>query len=90
MEGETIVISDDKLLNNDINAIWKKAGQCVNDAGGTMKRTKEIIEKALFEIKFLLMAKHKKKEHQFNEDPMTCLMKECDDKARKALEGTND
>ena len=26
LEGELIVINDDRLLNNDINAKWEKAG----------------------------------------------------------------
>ena len=89
MEGEKIVINDNELLNNDINEHWKKAGQCVNDVGGTITRTEEIIETASFEIKFRLISKHKKKECQFNIDPMTCLTKECDDKARKVLEEKN-
>ena len=51
---------------------------------------KEIVETVSFEIKFQLITKCKNKEHQFNTDPMTHVMKECDDEARKVLEGTND
>ena len=52
-------------------------------------RTKEIIETSSFGIKFQSMTKYKKKECQFNKDPTTCFMKECDDEARKVLEGMN-
>ena len=59
LEGETIVINYDKLLNNGVNENWKKAGQCTSDAGGTITRTKEIIESSSFEIKLQLMTKHR-------------------------------
>ena len=57
LEGETIAINDNKMLNNEVNEKWKKAGQHANDAGGVMASTKEIIETLSFEIKFRLITK---------------------------------
>ena len=85
-----MLINDNKLFNNDINENWKEVGQGANDAGGTRTKTEKIIERSSFEIRFRLMTKHKKKKRQSNTDPMTFLIKECDHKARKVLEGTND
>ena len=69
---------------------WEKAGQCANDAGGTATKIKELIETVSFGIKFRLITKCKNKQHQLNMDTMKHLMKECDDKARKALEAISD
>ena len=89
LEEELIVINNKKLLHNEINEKWEKSGQHVNNAGGTVTKIKELIEMASFEIKFRLITNHKNKEHQFNRDPIQCLMKECDNQDLKAIEKIN-
>ena len=40
LEGEIIIINDDKLLHDEINEKWEKAGHYVNDAAGMVTNTK--------------------------------------------------
>ena len=83
------VINHNKLLHDDANEKWGKAGQHANDAVGTATKIKELIETVSFEIEFRLITKCENKEHQFNMDPMKCLMKDFDDKSWKVLETKN-
>ena len=68
---------------------WEKSGQCANETGGTVTKIKELIETVQFEIIFRLIMKYKNKYHQFNSDPMQCLMKYCDNEARQLIEKIN-
>ena len=86
LEGELIIVNYDKLLHDEINEQWEKSGKCANDAGGTVTKTKDLIKKVSFELKFKLIAKCKNREHEFNSDPIQHSIKECDNEARKVID----
>ena len=52
LEGELIVINDNKLLHNEMIGKWEKKGHYVSDAGGMATQIKEIISKASFSMRF--------------------------------------
>lgn len=69
LEGELIVIIDNKLLHDVIHEKWEKAGHYVNDSGGMVTKIKELIRKVSFVPKFELITKYKNKDCEFNSDP---------------------